>query len=69
MNIENIIMVKKCCMRPNFCTGEKLTVYRFPSEVTKVDNRENWIRVCRKIRKNLVVGQETVCARIITIFS
>ena len=52
-------MVKKCCMRPNFCNGENLTVYRFPSEVTEPDNREDWIRVCRKIRKDLVVGQET----------
>ena len=53
-------MVKKCCMRPNFCNGEKLPVYRFPSEVTEADNRENWIKVCKKIRKDLVIGKETV---------
>ena len=53
-------MVKRCCMRPKFCNGEKLTVYRFPSEKTEADNRVKWIRVCKKIRKDLVVGEETV---------
>ena len=24
-------------MQPNFCNGEKLTVYRFPSEVTEAE--------------------------------
>ena len=46
-----------------FCNGEKLPVYRFPSEVTEADNRKNWIKVCRKIRKYFVVGKETVVAR------
>ena len=41
MNIKNMNMVKKCCMRPKFCNGEKITVYRLPSEVTEVDNRKN----------------------------
>ena len=66
INIKNMNMVKKRCMRRNICNEEKLTVYRFPSELTEADNRENWIRVCGKIRKDLVVGRETVHARIIT---
>ena len=53
-------MVKNCCMRSNFCNGEQLPVCPFPSEVTEAENRKNWIKVCRKIRKDLVVGKETV---------
>ena len=33
-------MVKQCCIRPNFCNGEKLSVYRFPSEKTEADSKQ-----------------------------
>ena len=71
-------MGRKCCVYhcktnyesekkgyvPESENGQKIPVFRFPSEKDELDERKRWIDVVSKVNKNLKVSKDTVVCEV-----
>ena len=68
-------MGRKCCIygcktnyeseKKGYVTGgDKVPVFRFPSEKTDPDGRQKWIDTVKKVNANLTVNNNTVVCEV-----